>query len=199
MCEIDKYVYENNKQYYGVASDSCKYMATVRYQTDTNCADQVFYKGGKALLNLCVPEAPVGKTFVGWLDNVGTKFAVADNKTLENIDPEAEFTPKNGYVDMKPIWEIDKYSITYDCSANAKPIVKDDLEYGEEVALIDYSSCDNPGYTFNAWNCDVALVDGNKMPASNIYCQADITVNTYDVKFDGNGGKFVGVGISFTS
>ncbi len=194
LCDSTKGNYvidpEYNKITYSQDADSvCKYKAEVVYG-DENC-DTLTYYSTNTTIDLCVPDAKPGKTFTGWIDNKGNQYNVSDNPNLTNITI-ADSVPTNGVVTMTPNWIVEQYMITYQCG-NEKTILAENLEYGDNVDLLNYEHCNNTGFTLQNWECKDSnnhnvFVDNYTMPASDVTCVANAVANSYVVNFDVNGG-----------
>jgi uncharacterized repeat protein (TIGR02543 family) len=176
---------EHSKIRYGqTASSICLYKADIEYKGAENCDTQTYYYSERKSVPLCVPDAVPGKTFIGWIDNKGNEYnniSIANNRRPINDD-----VPEYGFVTMTADWNVEQYKITYVCD-NGNDIVVDGMEYGDTVSLLDYARCNNPGYSLTEWDCGDDFVDDDKMPDHNVKCEAQTTVNTYKIVFDGNG------------
>lgn len=184
-----------DKIYYRYNYDDsvCVYEATINYTGNNSCSEtsQTYEYSETDTIQLCVPDAMPGQTFLGWQDNAGQTYLISDNPTLSNI-LVSELTPKYGYVTMTPIVNTETYTLTYDCGVNNKTILVDGLEYNSEETMIDYSECYDSGYSFNGWRCDDSdeLLDSGDtfiMPDRDVVCNADIEENRYKIVYDGNG------------
>ena len=181
--------------HYPADDDECVSEAIIVYNGNTSCSStqQTYEYSETGKVQLCVPDVVPGKTFMGWVDNIEQIYSITNNPTLSNVSV-ADFEPQNGYVTMNPVWNIEKYTLTYNCGSNQRTILVDDLEYNSEEVLIDYSECENPGYTFNGWICDnddTSLDAGETliMPNKNVVCDANIEENEYKIRYDGNGAE----------
>ena len=180
---------EHNKKHYGV-EEECISKATIIYNGNNSCnsQQQTYSYSVGGTVNLCVPDIITGRTFIGWTDNKGNNYDIALNPRLENISVQ-ELSPTNGFVVMTPNWDIETHTLTYDCGVNDKTVVVDDLEYLHEETLIDYATCNNPGYVFDGWLCDNRFYDAGEtfiMPNADASCIAQVSPASYTVEFNGN-------------
>ncbi len=188
---------EHNKIHTGEFSTVvCKYKADIQYvglnNNEITCANPeyttMYYSTDNTSVELCVPENIPGRTFIGWTDNKNNQYNISDNPNLTNITI-ANTVPVDGVVTMIPNWNIEQYTITYQCD-NGNVILAEDMEYDDDVELLDYANCNRPGYTLQSWNCDyTGFTENLKMPAQDVECSAITTVNTYNVSFNVNGGN----------
>lgn len=179
---------EHNILHYNATSDECVYKATIVYSGNNSCRNQqqVYEFSQNGTVDLCVPTDNNNQemdAFVGWTDNNGTTYTYFENVNV------AGFTPENGIVTMTPVW--DTYTLTYNCGVDNKTVAIADLDYGSNITLADYSVCDTPGYTFSGWMCDdvdgiLRSGDTYVMPGKNVFCDAQISTNSYTIKFDKN-------------
>lgn len=187
---------EHSKIHIGEYSEYvCKYKADIEYVGidggEINCVNQyttTYYNTDNTSVELCVPANMPGRTFIGWTDNRNNQYDILNNPGFTNITI-ANTVPVNGVVTMTPRWDIEQYTITYQCD-NGNVLLAEDMEYNDDVELLDYTNCRHPGYTLQSWNCNYAgFTENLKMPAQDVECTAITTVNTYNVSFDVNGGS----------
>jgi hypothetical protein len=109
--------------------------------------------------------ARTGYTFAGWLP------AVPATMPAENLTCVAQ-------------WTINDYTITFNANGGTAtaPITQ---EYGSSVAAP--ANPTRAGYTFTGW----APAMPASMPAENLTCVAQWSVNSYTITFDANGGSAV--------
>ena len=178
---------EHSKIRYGqTARDVCWYKADIEYEGSENCDVQTYHIAERNAVPLCVPTAVEGRTFIGWIDNKGNEYN--DIRIDNNERKINDNVPESGVVTMHANWDIEQYAISYDCD-NGNNIIVGGMEYNDDVELLDYARCNNPGHTLTAWNCGDNFVDNNKMPNHDVGCVAQTTVNTYNIVFDGNGAE----------
>ncbi|MBR3621209.1 MAG: InlB B-repeat-containing protein, partial [Clostridia bacterium] len=96
------------------------------------------------------------------------------------------FCDMNSVRGIRPVTNIDltkanRFSITY--RLNGEIIKTEEYEQGE--AVIPYTP-EIEGYTFNGWD----TVIPQTMPAHSIEANANVTVNSYSLTLDANGGIF---------
>ncbi|MBQ3046319.1 MAG: leucine-rich repeat protein [Clostridia bacterium] len=106
-----------------------------------------------------------GYTFIGWTPEV------PDTMPAENL----EFTA---------VWQINKYTITFD-TAGGTAIAPITLEYG--AAITAPANPEKEGYTFIGWTPEVP----DTMPAENLEFTAVWQVNKYTITFDTAGGTAI--------
>ena len=89
---------------------------------------------------------------------------------------------KNEALTLYPVWNTNKYTITFDTNGGSKiaPITQD---YGTEITVPDNPT--RKGYTFKGWDKEIP----ETMPAENITVKAQWEINQYTITFDTNGGS----------
>ena len=114
-----------------------------------------------------------GHTFSHWNttpDNSGVSYSPQyDGSLMTSIDG-AEIT-------LFAIWTVNKYELTLDYN-DGSDVVCNSYNYGD---LINIPS--NPariGHTFLGWNPNIPI----NMPATNITCVAEWSINSYDITLD---------------
>ena len=115
------------------------------------------------------PAAPTkeGYTFAGW-------------------DKEIPATMPIEGVTVKALWEINKYTVTFDAD-NGTKIVTVTVNYGASVNRIP--DPEKAGYTFAGWLLGETAYDFATAVKSDIALKAAWTVNQYTITFDTNGGS----------
>ena len=79
------------------------------------------------------------------------------------------------------------YTITFTLDGEKLADYSKTYHYGDTVTIPTIE--DKEGCTTPTWSYDVALIDGTKMPASNVNATANYTTNSYDVIFYQQDGK----------
>jgi len=121
-----------------------------------------------------------GYNFAGWntaANGSGTSYS--NQQSVQNL------TATNGAtVTLYAQWTINQYTISFDSAGGSavSPITQD---YG--TAVTPPANPTRTGYTFNGWDPAVP----STMPAGNMTCTAQWTINQYTVTFNSNGGSAV--------
>lgn len=153
---------------------------TITFDTDGGSNVENITRDYKAdLSDVTLPETTkIGYTFIKWVDKDG------NDAVIPAIMPAEDIT-------FKAIWEINKGTINFLDDDKTKVLGTFNGEFGDPVTAPQNLSKD--GYTFAHWTDDPET--GEKvevpatMPAESMVLYAVWTANTYDVTFNGNGGK----------
>ena len=134
-----------------------------------------------------------GYTFIGWNTN---KDANAVLYTDEQIVSDLGKTGET--ITLYAIWKVNTYTVKYDSNGGTGSMANVIYSYGESKKLTKNIFA-KEGYTFVGWNTDkdasTALYT-DEQEVSNLSKENDVVitlyaiwkVNTYTVKYDGNGG-----------
>ena len=115
------------------------------------------------------PSEPTrtGYTFAGWDKDIPA------NMPSENIT-------------FKAIWNINQYTLSFDINGgDSTPIADITANYNSSIEKP--TSPTRSGYTFNGWLPEVPV----NMPAEDMTCVAQWTINQYTLTFDTDGGSAI--------
>lgn len=132
-----------------------------------------------------LPKAPEikGYTFNGWKSDVSTDAVYEPGSSYEVTSANVTFTGS---------WTVNKYSITWKQGDNEPVSDSWEVAYKSQVKL---PIPEKTGYTFTGWKSDVEGDNTlyNKetpftMPSHAVTMTAQWQINTYTVRYNGNGG-----------
>jgi uncharacterized repeat protein (TIGR02543 family) len=116
-----------------------------------------------------------GYTFAGW--------NTASNGSGTAYANQASYGPMGaGNVTLYAQWSINAYTITFNGNGGSTP---SPITQNYGTAVTAPANPTRTGYTFTGWSPAVPPV----MPAENIECVAQWSINTYYVQFNANGGS----------
>jgi uncharacterized repeat protein (TIGR02543 family) len=114
--------------------------------------------------DIAAPPDPVkeGCTFAGWLPAIPAAMPAEDTICIAQ-------------------WTVNKYTVSFD-STGGSPVADITQDFGS--AITSPADPVKEGYTFTGW---LPVIPGT-MPAENVECLAQWTLNSYSITFDANGG-----------
>ena len=135
---------------------------------------------------ITTPTAPTrdGYDFLGWntsstatdkLDDLGTMDSTVNNEKV-----------------FYAVWKIRSHDVTYTVDGVLDDTLSENVEYGSTVTVAA-EPADITGYTFNGWyynNTKYTAGSTLTMPDSAVVFEGTFDADTFDVKFDANGGAW---------
>ncbi len=121
----------------------------------------------------------IGYTFAGWATNETGDVLFADGATVSNLTAVA-----GTRVTFFAIWNINEYTLAFDTvgGSDVAPITQD---FG--TAVTEPAAPTKKGYTFAGWVPEVP----ETIPAEDMTCTAQWTLNKYTLTFDTAGGSMI--------
>ena len=127
---------------------------------------------------ISAPENPTktGYTFVNWtLDGKEYSFGTMPSKDIT----------------LKAVWNVNKYTISFDTDGGSPSVDKIEQDYGTAVTAPS-EKLTKTGYTFQFWSKDgTTEYTFSTMPAENITLKAVWQIVQYTISFDTDGGSAV--------
>ena len=119
-------------------------------------------------------EEPIreGYTFLGWFYNLDDEKVVNDFKDIT----------ENSII-LYAKWEVNVYTLTFNVGDEEYEY---NLNFGEDISLLDQDFKEKEGHSFNGWFIDEDLSSAynlENMPAENLVLYGDWEKNSYKLKF----------------
>ncbi|MQW22488.1 InlB B-repeat-containing protein [Lactococcus sp. dk101] len=130
-----------------------------------------------------------GYTFQGWATSATGAVVYKDKAEVTNL-------AKTGDVTLYAVWAANSYNVKFDNNGGKGTMDPMAMTYDQSKALTA-NTMTKDGYTFQGWATSAtgAVVYKDKAEVTNLAKTGDVTLyavwaaNSYDVKFDNNGGK----------
>lgn len=122
-----------------------------------------------------------GPTSMAYGTTLAAPTVTREGYTFSSWSPSVPGTVPAGDIVFTAQWTINKYKISFD-SVGGTAVADITQDYGTSITAPDAPT--KTGYTFTGWEPSVPQA----IPAENVECVAQWTINQYTVSFDSNGG-----------
>ena len=165
-------------------------------------SSQTKYHGSSLTLSSQKPTR-TGYTFLGW--------STSKTATTASYSAGGSFT-KNAATTLYAVWKLNAYTVRYDGNGGSGAPCSQTKHYGKNLTLSSAKPT-RTGHTFLGWSTDKAAATAEYNAGGSFTKNAGATLyavwklNTYTVRYDGNGGsgapssqtKYYGKGLTLSS